>query len=199
MVEKSLASPVLIAGTGRCGTTATYRVLTSFGLDCGRQEHSFGKDAGVTSLGFMHNFQPEKILLQIREPLACIASLQTVRKPLDLSILGIDQPDPRCLQALMQWYYFGNIAISKRAANVFATQHAPELMAFEFGLPLRLVELAYEANRTANTRRDLPSWKPLTADDLRAADADLWQRIADMWAGLVPPPWTVATESMIND
>jgi len=153
------------------------------GVECGEQEKRAGADAGVTSFGFLHNFpDPSRTLLQVRNPLDCIASLHTTNTPLDISFTGIE---PRSkLHRCMLWYYHANRKIAETADVIYRVQHAPEVLSREFELPYDMVEALFLQHKDSNSRKNRPTYRSVSWAEMQFEDARLSNLIFHFWSYL---------------
>jgi hypothetical protein len=73
--------PILVTGSGRCGTGRLAAVLNACGLNVGHEgwwtlaERHYGLDADVSWLGCFDDGYPGRVLAQVRDPEACIPSI----------------------------------------------------------------------------------------------------------------------------
>lgn len=163
---------LLVIGTGRCGTKYVSRLLQSAGLDVGHEK--LGEDGIAAWRWAMPHVRKShaffRLVHVVREPLACIASLQTIQggswrwiikhSPVQPSMSGTKR-------AMWHWWHW-NLLCQAQASATVRLEDLPLLAEDVFG-----VSVAADTPTNINARRH----GPVTWDDLRRESATLTDAI----------------------
>jgi hypothetical protein len=176
---------LIFCGTARSGTTYISEVCQALGLDV--QHERYGEDgiAAFQLAPFLYLFDKATIFHQVREPLACITSIQTANTKTwnniynHLPMLDRDDLVHRC----MQYYYYWNRLIEQWIWH----RHRVETLTLESWVAICTVSghdpiktSLPDISQTTNTRADNKLYKPLTWTMLHDIDHELCDRIQEM-------------------
>lgn len=121
---------MVISGTGRSGTKYIHSVLTSLGLDMGIHEKSRGKDGFVGGYRVLSNsgsIRPNKLILQIRNPIKTIASSLGSKNLIDYPEFGLTRRSNDELTYIIKCYYHMNLWIHKKSVFSYTLEDLNEL------------------------------------------------------------------------
>lgn len=162
-------------GTGRCGTRYAAELLRSVGCRIGH--HALladGISSWVWALPHRRVCEFSRIVHVVREPLAAIASMHTIR-PESWRIIERHGPakrsQPLTLRAMWHWWHW-NLLCQAQADATVRIEDLPLLAEDVFHVPGPYGDVPPDRNSRPHTN--------LTWDDLRAADAVLAGAVAEL-------------------
>lgn len=183
---------IVIVGCGRSGTTFSSKYLTRHGFRVGHENLRFNGISSwfltatdskvpqgpgfktIRDLGF-------NIIHQVREPLTCISSIQTISKP-NWHFIGTHIPidpdsDSEILKAMKYYFYWNKMAeeMTDKLVRVehFQTEILPHIKR-QLKKPGKDKEIS--GKDRVNTRK----YSSLTWEDLEREDAELTKKIKEM-------------------
>lgn len=167
---------ILVTGVGRSGTQHTAELLNKCGLEIGHEEP---KKDGVVSWKHVifHKYFDIKVH-QVREPQACISSLNTIQEASVMMMekhIGIDRTKPFLYQA-MQIYLYWNLLCEGSTNYTYKVESLPNIWN-ELSARLEINCDLPSMPTDINSLKDRDTYDVVTWDDMKECSVELYDRV----------------------
>jgi len=168
---------IILTGTARSGTTYISRVFQSLGLDIRHEKYGEKGISAFQLAPFLSFYRHALIIHQVREPLACISSIQTIRSRTwrRVACFLSDLSEENYISCCMRYWLDWNAMIEPHACYRYQVEKIEEhweWLCEHVGIPK--CELPAIPTDT-NSRKHL--YEGLTWEDIREADEELYDSI----------------------